>query len=133
MADRNRSTKRSIIESDYEEIPVNNEPEEQKASKRRVGTASSSTASEKKALTTPQLRMLSGKGPLASVDSRRRIENPISQTGTPDHQPTVDTGEETDAAAATIAAKGSQHSRQRWGRCRRDRCGNILDNRPGTR
>jgi len=71
MADRNRSNKRTVIELDYEEIPVNNEPEEQTASKRRVGTASSSTVSEKKALTISQLRMLRGNGP--SVDSKSRI------------------------------------------------------------
>jgi len=99
MADRNRSNKRTIIELDLEEILVNIEPEEPKASKRSVGTASSSTASGKKALTIPQLRMLSGKSPMAVEESKNRI-----QAGTPDHQPTVDIGEETDAAAATIEA-----------------------------
>jgi len=66
MTDRKKSTKRSVIDLDFEEIPVNNEPEEQKASKRRLGTASSSTVSGKKALTITQLQMLRGSGPLTA-------------------------------------------------------------------
>jgi len=53
----------------------------------------------KKVLTIPQLRMLSGKSPMAVEESKNRIEDSIGQTGTPDHQPTVDIGKETDAAA----------------------------------
>jgi len=87
MADQNnRSTKRSVIKLDYEEIPINNEPEEQKSSKQRVETASSSTVSGKKSLTLPQLRMLRGSGQLTTELSMGRIENSDDPTGPP---PTV--------------------------------------------
>jgi len=109
MTDRNRSNKRSVIELDIDEIPVNTEPEEQKSSKRK-GTASGTTASGKKALTVTQLRALSGKSPMAIEESKNRLEDSIDQNGTPDNQPAVDKVEETDAAAATIASPSDSSS-----------------------
>ena len=108
MTDRNRSNKRSVIELDIDDIPVNTEPEEQKSSKRK-GTASGTTASGKKALTVPQLRALSGKSPMA-VEESKKLEDSIDQNGTPDNQPAVDIVEETDAAAATIASPSDSSS-----------------------
>jgi len=75
-----------------------------------VGTASSSTVSTKKTPTISQLRMMNGKSPMAVEESKDRVEDSTGQTGTPDHQPAVDIGEETDAAATTMAATSDSSS-----------------------